>query len=155
MTPRPVRCSPVTPCRGSFSNRDTGDRRMLLHRSTPMDVNEFRAMGHEVREIPCPYDGQIIEDSWRYFGFLAWAFIGGTRLLKRSRFDPEEFVHVDTALVRPAEVDTLLADPTKAREELGWFAKTSFKELIQIMVESDLELQEKSSGRRRGQGPSR
>ncbi len=69
--------------------------------------------------------------------------------------DPDDFVRTDPNLVRPAEVDTLLADPTKAREELGWFARTSFKELIAVMVEADLEAQEKSSGRRRGQGRTR
>jgi GDPmannose 4,6-dehydratase len=69
--------------------------------------------------------------------------------------EPDDFVHVDSTLVRPAEVDTLLADPAKAREELGWSAQTSFGELIRIMVESDLELQERASGRRRGQGPAR
>ena len=57
--------------------------------------------------------------------------------------------------MRPAEVDTLLADPTKAREELGWHARTSFPELVQIMVEADLEAQEKATGRRRGQPGSR
>ncbi len=69
--------------------------------------------------------------------------------------DPDDFVRVDSTLVRPAEVDTLLADPTKAREELGWSAQTSFQELIQIMVDSDLALQESASGRRRGRGPAR
>ena len=69
--------------------------------------------------------------------------------------DPDDFVHVDPALIRPAEVDTLLADPTKAREKLGWRAETSFEELMRIMVEADLELQERASGRRRGQGASR
>ncbi len=69
--------------------------------------------------------------------------------------DLDDFVRTDPSLVRPAEVDTLLADPTKAREELGWFARTSFEELIAVMVEADLEAQEKSSGRRRGQGRTR
>ena len=69
--------------------------------------------------------------------------------------DPQDFVKVDSSLVRPAEVDTLLADPTKAREQLGWSAQTSFQELVHIMVESDLENQERLSGRRRGQGESR
>jgi GDPmannose 4,6-dehydratase len=69
--------------------------------------------------------------------------------------DPSEFVKTDPAFIRPAEVDSLLADPTKAREELGWSAGTSFEELIQIMVEADLEQQERTSGRRRGQGESR
>jgi GDPmannose 4,6-dehydratase len=69
--------------------------------------------------------------------------------------DPADFVHVDSGLIRPAEVDTLLADPTKAGKELGWKAETTFQELVQIMVESDLEAQERISGRRRGKGRSR
>jgi GDPmannose 4,6-dehydratase len=69
--------------------------------------------------------------------------------------DPDDFVRVDPALIRPAEVETLLADPAKAREKLGWQAETSFEELMRIMVETDLELQERASGRRRGQGASR
>ena len=64
--------------------------------------------------------------------------------------DPTDFVDVDPKLVRPAEVDTLLADPSKAATELGWTSKTSFEELIRLMVEADLELQERASGRRRG-----
>jgi GDPmannose 4,6-dehydratase len=69
--------------------------------------------------------------------------------------DPDDFVRVDPDLIRPAEVDTLLADPSKARESLDWAAQTSFEELVQIMVESDLEAQERLSGRRRDQGRSR
>jgi GDPmannose 4,6-dehydratase len=69
--------------------------------------------------------------------------------------DPDDFVRVDAELIRPAEVDTLLADPTKAREQLGWRAETRFEDLVRIMVEADLELQEQASGRRRGQGASR
>jgi GDPmannose 4,6-dehydratase len=69
--------------------------------------------------------------------------------------DPDDFIRVDSNLIRPAEVDTLLADPTKARELLGWTARTTFEELVQIMVESDLEAQERSSGRRRDRGRSR
>ena len=66
--------------------------------------------------------------------------------------DPADFVRVDEAFLRPAEVDTLLADPRKAARELGWQAKVSFRELMQMMVEADLERQEQASGRRRG-GP--
>jgi GDPmannose 4,6-dehydratase len=69
--------------------------------------------------------------------------------------DPADFVRVDSALVRPAEVDTLLADPTKAREQLGWSATTPFEELVRIMVEADLELQERITGARRGRGRAR
>ncbi len=63
--------------------------------------------------------------------------------------DPADFVRSDPALLRPAEVDTLLADPRKANRELGWRAKTSFEELVQIMLEADLAAQERASGRRR------
>jgi GDPmannose 4,6-dehydratase len=66
--------------------------------------------------------------------------------------DPADFVKTDKALQRPAEVDTLLADPSKAERELGWKANTSFRALVELMVQSDLEAQEKLSGRRRG-GP--
>ncbi len=66
------------------------------------------------------------------------------------QLDPDDFVRVDPELVRPAEVDSLLADPTKAREELGWSARISFEDLVRTMVEADLEAQERASGRRRG-----
>jgi GDPmannose 4,6-dehydratase len=66
--------------------------------------------------------------------------------------DPADFVRVERSLLRPAEVDTLLADPSKARRELGWQAETGFEELVRIMLEADLESQERVSGRRRG-GP--
>ncbi len=69
---------------------------------------------------------------------------------KHVGLDPHDFVRVDAALVRPAEVDALLADPSKARRELGWRSTTAFPELVHIMVEADLELQERASGRRRG-----
>ncbi|GAA2718342.1 MULTISPECIES: GDP-mannose 4,6-dehydratase [Streptomyces] len=52
--------------------------------------------------------------------------------------DWEEHVVVDPALVRPAEVETLCADYTCAREALGWEPEVGFPELMQMMVESDL-----------------
>jgi GDPmannose 4,6-dehydratase len=69
--------------------------------------------------------------------------------------DPEEFVRVDSALIRPAEVDTLLADATKAREELDWTPRTPFPELVRIMVEADLERQQAQTGARPGRGKAR
>ncbi len=69
--------------------------------------------------------------------------------------DPDDFVSVDPALIRPAEVDTLLADPRKAKAELGWAARTSFRDLVELMVESDLEQQERTTGARRGRGSAR
>jgi GDPmannose 4,6-dehydratase len=48
-------------------------------------------------------------------------------------------VKVDRRYFRPTEVDTLLGDPGKAREKLGWQVETSFAALVQEMVASDLE----------------
>ena len=53
--------------------------------------------------------------------------------------DWENHVVSDPAFYRPAEVDLLVSDPTKAKEELGWEAEVSFEELIQMMVDADLE----------------
>jgi GDPmannose 4,6-dehydratase len=50
-----------------------------------------------------------------------------------------DFVVIDPAFVRPAEVDLLLGDPSKAKAKLGWAPKTSFRELVALMVEADLE----------------
>jgi len=69
--------------------------------------------------------------------------------------DPDDFVRVDPALIRPAEVDTLLADPRKAKAELGWTARTSFRALIELMVEADLAHQERITGARRDRGRAR
>ena len=57
-----------------------------------------------------------------------------------AELDPEEHVEVDPKYFRPAEVDLLLADPSKARERLGWTAKTSFDDLVREMVSADIEV---------------
>ena len=54
--------------------------------------------------------------------------------------DPSDYVRTDPALLRPAEVERLIGDFAKARERLGWEPRTSFEELIRLMVDSDLEL---------------
>ncbi len=102
----------------------------MLQRDTAADFVVGTGVHHTVRDC--------VEIAFRHVGL-----------------DPEDFVRVDPRYLRPAEVDTLLADPTKAREELGWTARTSFEQLVGIMVEADLESQERASGRRRGQGASR
>jgi len=57
----------------------------------------------------------------------------------RVGLDWRKHVHVDPALVRPAEVDLLIGDASKAKKKLGWEAKVHLKELIEMMVDSDLE----------------
>ena len=53
--------------------------------------------------------------------------------------DYREYVVQDPRFLRPAEVDLLVADPSKAAQRLGWTPKVSFEELIRMMVEADLE----------------
>ena len=54
--------------------------------------------------------------------------------------DWERYVEIDPQFLRPAEVDLLIGDPTKAKEQLGWVPETSFDELIRLMTRADLEL---------------
>lgn len=54
--------------------------------------------------------------------------------------DWEKYVVMDEKFLRPAEVDLLVGDPTKAREKLGWKPKVSFKELVQMMVDGDMKI---------------
>lgn len=61
---------------------------------------------------------------------------------KAVDLDWHTYVEIDETLIRPAEVDLLVADPTKANTVLGWKPKTSFGEMIRIMVESDIEAEE-------------
>lgn len=64
------------------------------------------------------------------FAALAFAQVG---------LDWRDYVRVDPNLLRPAEVDHLIGDASKARHKLGWQPTVSFPELVRIMVEADLE----------------
>jgi GDPmannose 4,6-dehydratase len=57
----------------------------------------------------------------------------------RAGLDWRKYVHVDPALLRPAEVDHLRGDASKARSELGWAPTVDFKQLVEMMVDADLE----------------
>ena len=59
---------------------------------------------------------------------------------KHVGLDPADHVRVDQRYMRPAEVEHLVGDATKAREKLGWVPRTGFEEMIQRMVDADLEL---------------
>ncbi len=57
--------------------------------------------------------------------------------------DWQDYVVQDQEFMRPAEVDLLIGDPSKAREVLGWKPRTTFAELVTMMVEADLDLVER------------
>jgi GDPmannose 4,6-dehydratase len=86
----------------------------MLQQPTPEDFVIGTGTAHSVREL-CQ---------------VAFAHAG---------LDWQKFVTVDPALVRPAEVEHLLADPAKARRVLGWQPAVTFEQLVKMMVDADLE----------------
>lgn len=56
----------------------------------------------------------------------------------------KDYVEIDKSLIRPAEVDYLRADSSKAKKILGWKPKVSFEKLVEKMVEADLDLEKKN-----------
>jgi GDPmannose 4,6-dehydratase len=71
------------------------------------------------------------QHSVREFCELAFARVG---------LDWEGYVEIDPRYYRPAEVDSLLGDATKAREKLGWEPKVRFEELVELMVDEDVRM---------------
>jgi len=67
------------------------------------------------------------------FAELAFAHLG---------LNARDHIYTSEDLFRPAEVDRLIGDPTKAREKLGWEPSVTFKELVTLMVDADMELVE-------------
>ena len=69
--------------------------------------------------------------SVREFVEIAFSHVG---------LDYEEYVQMDPRFLRPAEVELLIGDASKAKEKLGWSYDVSFKDLVIEMVEADLKL---------------
>lgn len=63
-----------------------------------------------------------------------------------DRESKTEIIRIDPAYYRPAEVDLLIGDFTKAKNEIGWEPKVKFKELVKIMVDADLEAETQKKG---------
>src|SRR5436309_1912804 len=87
---------------------------LMLQQDRPEDFVIATGVSHSVREL--------IEIAFAHAG-LDW----------------QKHVRVDPALLRPAEVEHLLGDASKARVQLGWTAKVTFRELVETMVDADLE----------------
>lgn len=96
---------------------------LMLQQETPGDYVVASGTQHTVRE----------------FCEIAFSRVG---------LDWHEFVETDPALLRPAEVDSLLGDASLAKERLGWVPEVSFEGLVHMMVDADLE-RLKGSGERR------
>lgn len=87
---------------------------LMLQQSEPGDYVVATGVTHSVRDF--------VEKAFGYAG-LDW----------------REWVTVDEKLVRPAEVDILQGDATKARRQLGWEPLVSFEELVEMMVDADMK----------------
>jgi GDPmannose 4,6-dehydratase len=67
---------------------------------------------------------------------------------EHAGLDWEKHVEIDPKYLRPSEVEHLLGDPTKAREQLGWEPETKFEDLARLMVDSDIrQLEDELAGR--------
>jgi GDPmannose 4,6-dehydratase len=88
---------------------------LMLQQDEPEDFVVATGQPHSVREL--------VEVAFGHVGL-----------------DPSEHVRQDARFMRPAEVDHLVGDYTKAREKLGWEPRTTFEELVRLMVDHDLEL---------------
>ena len=88
---------------------------LMLQQDRPDDYVIATGVSHSVREL--------VEIAFAHAG-LDW----------------QKYVRVDPALLRPAEVDHLLGDASKARAELGWTPTVDFKALVEMMVDADLQL---------------
>ena len=66
-------------------------------------------------------------------------------VFEQLEMNPDDYIEIDPRYFRPAEVNLLLGDASKAKEKLGWTATTSLEELAQLMVDSDMELARKEA----------
>ncbi len=56
-----------------------------------------------------------------------------------SSLNAEDYVRLEPEFARPADIEEVVANPAKAKEELSWEARTTFEELVEMMVRADLD----------------
>ncbi len=104
---------------------------MMLQAKKPDDFILATGETHSVRDF--------VEESCKLLGIhLVWKGKG----LKEKGIDKKTgktIIEIDPRYFRPAEVDVLLGDPSKAKRILKWKPKTKFKELVKIMIDADLD----------------
>lgn len=100
---------------------------LMLQQEQPDDYVVATGEAHSVRDF--------LDEAFSYVG-LGW----------------QDYVRIDPKYYRPAEVDLLIGDATKARAKLGWQPKTTFKELVRLMVDADLEAETNPTQTRRERG---
>ncbi|WP_437229251.1 GDP-mannose 4,6-dehydratase [Planctomicrobium sp. SH661] len=105
---------------------------LMLQQDQPDDYVIATGIQHSVREF--------VDAAATHLGIsIEWQGVGVDEK-GIDRGTGKCIVAVDPRYFRPAEVETLLGDPRKAREKLGWRPKTTFQELVQEMAKADLEI---------------
>ena len=118
---------------------------LMLQQDRPEDYIIGTGESHTVREfLELAFNYVGIEIEWKGKGIHQKGIIKSLDCRHRyPTFDKKEgevLIEVDPKYFRPTEVDFLLADARKAKEKLGWEPKIVFKELVKIMIDSDMEL---------------
>jgi len=104
----------------------------MMHHDTPDDYVLSTGETHSVREF--------VELAFDHLGkTIVWEG-SGVEEIGIDKASGKTMVEISPEFFRPAEVDLLLGDPSKAKKILGWEASTKFSELVTIMMESDLEM---------------
>jgi GDPmannose 4,6-dehydratase len=119
------------------SKRDWGHARdyvemmwLMLQQTAPDDFVIATGLQYSVRDfINAAADEMKMKMRWE-----------GKGLEEVGYWDDKPIVHVDPRYFRPTEVETLLGDPSKAHEKLGWSPKISFQELVAEMVREDFNI---------------
>jgi GDPmannose 4,6-dehydratase len=121
------------------SRRDWGHARdyvraqwLMLQQEVPEDFVIATGRQHSVRDFVAAAGALLdMKIEWRGTGVDEVGFDAATG---------RELIRVDPRYFRPTEVDSLLGDPSKAREKLGWSAEVTFPQLVAEMVQADMEL---------------
>jgi GDPmannose 4,6-dehydratase len=113
---------------------------LMLQQDEPEDFVIATGIQHSVREFVNTAAGELgIAIEWRGSGASEYGVLA-TAPGDCAAKPGQRVVAIDPRYFRPAEVETLLGDPRKAQEKLGWYAQTDFDALVREMMQADLQL---------------
>ena len=116
---------------------------LMLQQAEPDDYILATGEAHSVREF--------VEEAAKLLGMeIVWK---GTGLREKgiNKKTGKIIVEIDPVYFRPVEIDRLIGDPEKARKKLGWKPKTTFKQLVKLMVEHDYDEESKGKNQKLSQ----
>lgn len=111
---------------------------LMLQQNEPEDFIIATGETHTIKEF---IDGciEICQEEWIEDNRWVWKKDDQGREILWDEYDNKLVIGIDEKYYRPAEVDILLGDATKAKEKLGWAPKVTFKELVKIMMKNELK----------------